>query len=164
MVSQSVSVTRKPVFSGERQFTVSVWLLTKSRPAKVLLVHHRKLGSWLQPGGHIEPAENPRQAAIREVKEETNLDISQQLKPSSQASEDALLLSVPRFIMEQPIPAHGDQPAHFHIDLEYVVILPEQTVTHQAEEAHDIGWFTLAQTKPLHLFANTRFILQKLLA
>jgi len=36
-----------------------------------LLVHHRKLGKWLQPGGHCEADETVLQAAMREALEET---------------------------------------------------------------------------------------------
>ena len=36
-----------------------------------------KSGCWGLPGGHIEYGENPVTAAIRETKEETNLDIIQ---------------------------------------------------------------------------------------
>jgi len=42
---------------------------------KVLLVHHRKLGLWLPPGGHIEKDEVPDDAIVREFKEELNLDV-----------------------------------------------------------------------------------------
>jgi|SRR5271157_4471122 len=42
---------------------------------KVLLVLHAKLGKWLFPGGHIELNETPDEAVIREVKEETGLDL-----------------------------------------------------------------------------------------
>lgn len=42
---------------------------------KVLLIHHKKLNMWLPVGGHIEPNETPDDALIREIKEETNLDV-----------------------------------------------------------------------------------------
>lgn len=42
---------------------------------KVLLIHHKKLDLWLPPGGHIEKNETPDGALIREIKEETSLDI-----------------------------------------------------------------------------------------
>ena len=42
---------------------------------KLLLLKHRKLGLWLPPGGHIDPDETPDEATLREVKEETSLDV-----------------------------------------------------------------------------------------
>jgi 8-oxo-dGTP pyrophosphatase MutT (NUDIX family) len=42
---------------------------------KVLLRKHDKLDIWLSVGGHIEPNEDPCEAAIREVKEEVGLGI-----------------------------------------------------------------------------------------
>src|SRR5271156_4090897 len=41
----------------------------------ILLVHHRRIGAWLPPGGHIEEHELPHETAIRETKEETGVDI-----------------------------------------------------------------------------------------
>ena len=45
-------------------------------PRGVLLHRHRRLGLWLQPGGHIEPGETPAEAAAREVKEESGIHVS----------------------------------------------------------------------------------------
>jgi 8-oxo-dGTP diphosphatase len=42
---------------------------------RLLLVHHAKLGRWLPPGGHIERDETPDEAVLREVREETGLDV-----------------------------------------------------------------------------------------
>jgi len=42
---------------------------------KVLLIKHKKLGLWLNPGGHIEPGELPHQAAEREFFEETGVRV-----------------------------------------------------------------------------------------
>ena len=39
----------------------------------MLLIHHKGLGKWLPPGGHIEENEVPHEAAIREVYEETGI-------------------------------------------------------------------------------------------
>ena len=52
---------------------VSVAYIVKDK--KVLLIKHKKIGLWLPPGGHIDENETPEQAAIREIKEETGLDI-----------------------------------------------------------------------------------------
>jgi 8-oxo-dGTP pyrophosphatase MutT (NUDIX family) len=42
-------------------------------PRGTLLHRHKRLGLWLQPGGHIDPGEAPEDAALREVAEETGL-------------------------------------------------------------------------------------------
>jgi len=46
-----------------------------------LLIHHGKLDLWLPVGGHIEKDETPDEALIREIKEETNLDVEILNKP-----------------------------------------------------------------------------------
>lgn len=43
----------------------------------VLFVHHKKLNKWLFVGEHIEENEDPETAVLREVKEETNLDVEE---------------------------------------------------------------------------------------
>ena len=55
-----------------REFTVAVFVVDQGR---VLLLDHPKLGRWLPPGGHIEPGELPDEAAVREVEEETGVQI-----------------------------------------------------------------------------------------
>jgi len=59
--------------SLEKHFTASA--LIKNDNNEVLLVFHKKLNVWLYPGGHIEFNETPDEAVIREVKEETGLEI-----------------------------------------------------------------------------------------
>ena len=61
--------------SGEqagRHFTVAVFVVWEGN---VLLHFHRKLSMWLPPGGHIEQGELPDDAAVREVLEETGLEV-----------------------------------------------------------------------------------------
>ncbi|MBI5346885.1 MAG: NUDIX domain-containing protein, partial [Chlamydiae bacterium] len=57
----------------EKHFTAVAFILEKE---KVLLIYHNKLRTWLPPGGHVDPNETPVETAIREVKEETGLDIT----------------------------------------------------------------------------------------
>lgn len=42
---------------------------------ELLMIYNKKLGKWLQPGGHIEKDETPLEAATREVFEETGIKI-----------------------------------------------------------------------------------------
>lgn len=52
------------------RFTTAVFPIFKD---KVLLVHHKKLNTWLPPGGKMDPGETPSQCARRELLEETGL-------------------------------------------------------------------------------------------
>ncbi len=56
----------------ETQATVCAVIVHRN---KALLVLHAKLNKWLFPGGHIDENETPDQAVIREIKEETGLDL-----------------------------------------------------------------------------------------
>jgi 8-oxo-dGTP pyrophosphatase MutT (NUDIX family) len=55
-----------------RDFTATTFVVHENR---TLLLHHRKLAMWLPPGGHIDPHELPDQAALREVREESGLEV-----------------------------------------------------------------------------------------
>jgi 8-oxo-dGTP pyrophosphatase MutT (NUDIX family) len=153
----------KNVVEGEKHFTSSVWILSKTSPKKILLIHHKKLGKWVQPGGHIESFENPVEAAIREVKEETGLDIKFLRNEIEVIDEEVTFLPIPKFLMEQTIPAKNDQPRHFHIDINYVAEIPEQSVRHRMEEAHGIGWFLKEEALQLPILEDTKVIIHKLM-
>ena len=58
----------------DRQICASCFVVDFSTK-ELLMIYNKKLGKWLQPGGHIEGEEAPLQTAIREVKEETGIEI-----------------------------------------------------------------------------------------
>jgi 8-oxo-dGTP pyrophosphatase MutT (NUDIX family) len=101
---------------------------------RVLLVHHRLLGIWLFPGGHLEPDDGSLAAAARrELVEEAGIEPA-----AHAANSDAVLLHVGI----HPIPANParDEPAHVHADFRYLVPVDDQAVTLQAEEVTDWRW------------------------
>lgn len=138
--------------------TVAVIVLTQERPRKVLLLHHRKFDKWMPPGGHVESWENPMEAAIREAREETGLDIAPYLDPI-QPIDHSSVLPRPSYMLESKIQAYGDEPEHYHTDICYVVHIPEQAVNHNVHESHDIRWFDHSQLVGLPLFDNVRHLI-----
>ena len=157
-----MSAGRK-VQEGEKHFCSSVWILTTEIPRKVLLAHHKKLGKWLQPGGHVEGHENPVETAIREVFEETGINISFLSDKIQKIDEEGSFLPIPNFLMEQTIPAYKNEPAHYHIDINYVVKVNEQEAKFNSGESNEIGWFTKKEALKLSTHQDTKFVLEKIL-
>jgi 8-oxo-dGTP diphosphatase len=64
------------VRSGQR---LAAYALIADGSGRVLLARHpderRRTGRWLLPGGGVEYGEHPEQAVVREVREETGLDV-----------------------------------------------------------------------------------------
>ncbi len=56
---------------ARRAFSVAIFC---RNGGAILLVRHRRLGTWLPVGGEIEPGETPLEAARRELREETGLE------------------------------------------------------------------------------------------
>jgi 8-oxo-dGTP diphosphatase len=56
-------------------FTIGVFTIILDPQGQVLLCHRRDLDIWNLPGGGMEPGELPTEAAIRETREETGLEV-----------------------------------------------------------------------------------------
>lgn len=90
----------------------------------VVLHRHKRLGLWLQPGGHIDDGESPEQAVLREVAEETGLHVAH-------PDDGAQLVHV------DVHPAGG----HVHLDLRYLVGGDDADPMPAAGESPDARWF-----------------------
>lgn len=119
-------------------FTVGAFIVFKS---KVLLVNHKELKLWLPPGGHIELDEDPEQALIREIEEETGLKKSQidimSEKPRIRNDSSRKMLLPPKWL-----DIHWINKTHKHIGLGYVVKSKTQKVVLAKKEHYEIRWFT----------------------
>lgn len=144
---------QNPAF-GEKHSTATVFVVTDDKPSRVLLVHHKKFDKWMPPGGHQEALENSYEAAIREVREETGIDITPFLPKPTQLYMRASNIPLPDYILEEKIDAHGEQAEHYHLDMIYVVRVPQQEATHAKSESHSIGWFTKEEAEKLPTFDN----------
>lgn len=125
-------------------YTVSAYIVHPSEP-RILLVKHRKIGKWLQPGGHIELDENPLQALTHELEEETGLNPADYtlLQPDQPTGLTHTI--------QLPVPFHINQHAfdnnHQHIDLAYIAQSQTDKITNQPDGADDIRWCTLEDMK-----------------
>lgn len=107
-------------------FTASALVVDPSGE-KVCLLHHKKLGRWLQPGGHFEPIDDgdPLRAALREAHEETALEVR---LPNPEAP-------FPLDLDIHPIPGRPNKPAHEHLDLRYLFLAAGETARFDPEES-----------------------------
>jgi 8-oxo-dGTP pyrophosphatase MutT (NUDIX family) len=93
----------------------------------VMLVDHINAMLWLPTGGHVEPGEHPRMAAVREAKEELGIDAE-------------LLRPEPLFITSTF--TVGKTAGHTDVSLWYVMRgSREQELEFAASEFHSIRWF-----------------------
>jgi 8-oxo-dGTP pyrophosphatase MutT (NUDIX family) len=91
----------------EGHITGSAWI-TSPDGSRVLLIHHRKLDRWFQPGGHADGDPDVAAVALREAQEETRLP-------------DLRLVSPAIFDVDiHPIPARGTVPEHLHYDIRFL--------------------------------------------
>lgn len=101
---------------------------------KVLLVHHKKLGKWLPPGGHIEKNEIPEDAVKREIKEETGIDIEFLLQQKYKTG-----------VMKNAMPLHvnlhsvGD---HLHYCFYYLCRPVNEAILNPNSEINECKWFS----------------------
>jgi 8-oxo-dGTP pyrophosphatase MutT (NUDIX family) len=93
---------------------------------RVLLHRHKRLGRWLQPGGHLDPGEHPAEAAHRETAEETGL--SAVLPPGGRRLVHVAVHEGPR--------------GHLHLDLRYLLTADGRaTLAPGAGESPVVAWF-----------------------
>ena len=124
--------------------TGSAWIVDETRE-HALLLHHRKLDRWFQPGGHADGQGNILQVALKEAQEETGLTDFEVVSPAIFDIDVHL------------IPARGQMPAHFHYDIRFLLQANRQQTLLQNEESNGLKWVELAN---VHQYNNSESILR----
>jgi 8-oxo-dGTP pyrophosphatase MutT (NUDIX family) len=112
--------------------TASAFVLDLSR-ARLALILHKKLGRWLQPGGHVESTDGDLEsAARREVFEETGLD-------------RLVLIDQGVFDVDvHEIPARKDEPRHHHFDVRFAFAAVSDEARATCDEVSGFRWIALS--------------------
>ncbi|MEM9555346.1 MAG: NUDIX hydrolase [Acidobacteriota bacterium] len=111
----------------EGHLTASALVVEQGRE-RVLLLHHRKLDKWIQPGGHCDGDANLPGVALRECLEETGLE-SLEIAPR------------PIDVDIHWIPARPETPAHRHFDTRFLVLAPAGSTPRGNDESNALRWF-----------------------
>ena len=130
--------------NNQGHITGSAYVIDKSSQ-EILLIFHRSLRRWLQPGGHLNQDEMPWAAAEREALEETGVD---RLVPATWHTQNA---NAPLDFEVHQIPENPDkgEPQHFHYDFRYVFF--GNSAGHlrpQPEEVSQTKWFKFEYAIP----------------
>ena len=122
-----------------RHFTATTIIVHKK---KVLLHLHKKLGIWIPVGGHIDRDELPQETALREIKEETGLEVKL-YNPDKQIE----MGNVKQLFRPMHILLENINPFHQHIDFIYYATANTFEVSPQDGETNNLRWFTPDEIK-----------------
>ncbi len=130
--------------------TGSTWVINPSCDY-VLMLHHKKLDRWFQPGGHADGQADILQAALRETAEETGLEAAHiQL-----LGDDIFDVDI------HSIPAMHGEPQHEHIDVRFLVEIDEHLPIPGSDESHDVLWVHLYDVAHFNHNRSTHRMVQK---
>ena len=89
-------------------FTGSAWIINPDK-TKILMTHHKKIGKWLQLGGHADGESDLLKVSQREAVEESGIN-------------NFVTISNEIFDMDiHEIPPIGSDPKHLHYDIRFLL-------------------------------------------
>ncbi len=124
-----------------KSITATVYVVNND---KVLLHQHKKYKTWFPLGGHVEVNEFPHEAAIREVKEESGLDVKlveTEIAPSIELAR-VKRIPAPFCLLHEGI--GGDEN---FFDFIYIAETIETIPSPESGESKDFKWFSYEELK-----------------
>lgn len=126
--------------------------ITNLQKEELLLLKHKSLNRWLQPGGHVEGDTTWLASALREAEEETGIPAAQLNNISVVAGND-----VPFDIDSHYIPPNPkkQEDGHYHHDLRYLLAYTgDGEHTHNEDEATGLKWVSFDELANDETFAG----------
>jgi 8-oxo-dGTP pyrophosphatase MutT (NUDIX family) len=117
--------------------TGSAWIVSPDR-SRTLLTLHRKLGKWLQLGGHADGDPDLLAVAMREAREESGLSVLRAVSPA--------IFDVDRHW----IGARAGEAAHWHHDLRFMLEADPGAPLTVTDESRALRWVEIAQVPSLN--------------
>jgi len=140
-----------------KDFVTSAFIVNDG---KVLLVHHKIFDMWFPPGGHIEEGEEPTEAVLREIKEETGLDV--ELVGEEKNFDKVKVIKTPFVLQIEDIPHDNRRKEfHHHVDFIYLAKVIGGNLKHDPKESNDIKWFSKDELNNEKIDENTRYLVNK---
>ena len=127
--------------------TGSAWIVNLDG-SQVVLLHHAKLGIWVQPGGHCDGESDAANVALREAREETGLDVS-------------LLHSEIFDVDVHRIPEYWNTPEHFHFDVRFLLQSDENMMPVVSDESREVRWVSLDEASALNSTPSIARMIEK---
>ena len=130
-------------------FTGSAWIISPDK-SNILMTHHKKLGKWLQLGGHADGESDLLKVALREATEESGI---QQFKV---LSEEIFDLDI------HGIPQNNSELGHLHYDVRFLIEAdPTGEAVIISDESHDVTWIPLADVVKLNPEVSIQRMIKK---
>lgn len=146
-VSEELQCFERTCIPGH--ITGSAWILDSSGD-RALLTHHKKLGLWLQLGGHADGDSDVRSVALREAREESGIEAIEFVRPGI-------------FDVDVHwIPERRTDPGHYHYDVRFLLRVSDPTAELQvSEESHALRWITAPELAGLEVDQSVRRMARK---
>jgi 8-oxo-dGTP pyrophosphatase MutT (NUDIX family) len=131
-------------------FTGSCWLVNRDG-RKFLLTLHKKIGRWLQLGGHADGDQDLARVALKEASEESGLQNIELLSDE--------IFDIGIHLMAE----HKGIPAHHHYDVRFLMKTTDNDEDIQiSDESVDLRWFEEVSALPQNSGVNIPRMFEKL--
>lgn len=130
--------------------TGSAWVLNPAR-THTLMMHHRKLDLWLQPGGHADGDPDIVQVVLKETSEESGIPLSE----ISLMDENIFDVDI-----HTVFPSEHDHK-HEHFDVRFLVEIDDRLEIPGNSESHQIGWISLDEVSHFNNALSLRRMVKK---